>query len=419
MVSGSETRREDDDGRSRPGRGRPAERGDSRSAAAVPEDAARKSLDVLGEPLREHFGQPVQRVTELTRRTLALFPVRVWRHFLASNGFLLAAGMSYQAIFAIFAAVYVGFSVTGIWLVSHPDTLDALVQLINTYVPSLIGPDGAVGTDEIQALTATSATVLGWTGVFALAGLVWTAIGWIDYSRISVRSIFGLEKDTRAYVLLKTRDLLAAIAFGAILLVSAALSVASTAALDWIFGLLDISDDTLGFNIAVSASGLLLVLVINTGALAAMFRFLSGAAVEWRRIWGGSLFGGLALGVLQVLGSTLIGSASKNPLLATFAVFIGLLLWFRLTGIVTLVAAAWIAVSAGDRGESLRRVTPKQLAAERRTEERKALQIAAEVGLREAQTEYDDARWYNRFVASRRLRKARERLTELNDGAST
>ena len=38
----------------------------------------------------------------------------------------------------------------------------------------------------------------------------------------------------------------------------------------------------------------------------------------------------------------------RNPLLATFAVFIGLLLWFRLVGIITLVAAAWIAVAAQD-----------------------------------------------------------------------
>ena len=32
---------------------------------------------------------------------MAWFPVRVWRHFLIHNGFLLAAGVSYQALFAI------------------------------------------------------------------------------------------------------------------------------------------------------------------------------------------------------------------------------------------------------------------------------------------------------------------------------
>ena len=56
---------------------------------------------------------------------MALFPVRVWRHFLVRNGFLLSAGMSYQALFAIFAAVYVVFAVAGIWLTGNEQALNA------------------------------------------------------------------------------------------------------------------------------------------------------------------------------------------------------------------------------------------------------------------------------------------------------
>lgn len=47
---------------------------------------------------------------------MAWFPVRVWRHFLIHNGFLLAAGVSYQALFASFAAIYVAFAIAGLWL---------------------------------------------------------------------------------------------------------------------------------------------------------------------------------------------------------------------------------------------------------------------------------------------------------------
>lgn len=68
--------------------------------------------------LRERFEEPIARATELTKKTLAWFPVRVWRHFLQHNGFLLAASISYQALFAIFAVIYVAFAAVGVWLLS-------------------------------------------------------------------------------------------------------------------------------------------------------------------------------------------------------------------------------------------------------------------------------------------------------------
>lgn len=381
--------------------------------ASRAEPRRKEALDAFGEPLRERFGEPLQRVTEITQKTLALFPVRVWRHFLARNGFLLAAGMSYQALFAAFAAVYVVFSVAGIWFASRPETMQALEALINTYIPGLIGEQGAIKPSDLTALADSSTFLLSWTGVIAAAGLIWTAIGWVTYSRIGVRSVFGLPKDTRSYVLLKARDLVAALIFGAVLLVASTLTVASTAALSWIFSLVGISNTSIWYRIAGGSLGLVLVLLINAGVLAAMFRFLSGASVPWRNLWGGSLLGGGALTVLQVLGGALVGGVSKNPLLATFAVFVGLLLWFRLTSIVTLVAAAWIAVAAGDKGISLRSVTTEQLEAERRAAEQQALRVAAEVELRNARIAHDAASWYRRPVTAMQLRLAQQHHDEI------
>ena len=74
--------------------------------------------------LRERFDAPISKATALTQRTLAWFPVRVWRHFLQHNGFLLAAGVSYQALFAIFAAIYVAFAIAGLWLGGSADAVE-------------------------------------------------------------------------------------------------------------------------------------------------------------------------------------------------------------------------------------------------------------------------------------------------------
>ena len=50
----------------------------------------------------------------------AQLPYRVYKSYSAAGGNLLAAGMSFQAVFATFAAIWVGFSLTGIFLADRP-----------------------------------------------------------------------------------------------------------------------------------------------------------------------------------------------------------------------------------------------------------------------------------------------------------
>jgi membrane protein len=354
------------------------------------------------------------RVKALAKRGRALFPVRVWIHFLDRNGLLLSAGMSYQALFAVFAAVYVGFSITAIWFASRPGVMLALMDIVNTAIPGMIGDDGVVSPSDITAAVDAGASVVTVTGLIALGSLIWTAIGWITFSRMAVRNVFMLEKDRRNYAILKAQDLVAALFFGALLLVAAVLSAGSSAALDWVVTALGMSTDSLWFTGLARVTGLALVFLINTLVLAAMFRFLSRAAIKWRRLAGGSALGGLALLIMQVLGSVLIGATTRNPLLASFTVLIGFLLFFRLMGIVTLAAAAWITVGAADRDESLRLVSPGQLERERAAAERRALLLAARVRLREAESDHAVARWFEKPSALRQLRAAERELASLD-----
>ncbi len=213
------------------------------------EPSARERFDALSQPIRERFEEPITKVSTLTQKTMALFPVRVWRHFLARNGFILSAGMSYQALFAIFAAVYVVFAVAGIWLTGNEQALNAFIALLNSFAPGLVGDDGIISTDDLIAIATTSTSLFGWTGAVALVGLIWTAIGWITYSRIAVRSIFGLPKDTRAYALLKTRDFLVGLAFGTILILATILTVATTSFFGWLTTLLGLAEESVWSNL--------------------------------------------------------------------------------------------------------------------------------------------------------------------------
>lgn len=352
----------------------------------------------------------VERATALTQRTLGLFPVRVWRHFLQHNGFLLAAGVSYQALFAIFAAIYLAFAIAGLWLGGSEDAVNALIAMINSYIPNLIVPDGGLVTPEqVQEIAANPTGILSITGLIALGTVIWTAIGWVTFSRRATRDIFGLPPDQRSYVLLKARDLLAAAIFGAALVAGSILSSASAAVLSWLLSLLGWDSGSAGVNIGIRIGTVLVSFALLSAALAAMVRFLTGTSLHWGTIWPGALLGGGAMTVLQYGAGFLLSYTPSNPLLATFAIFIGLLLWFRVNGVVMLVASSWIAVAALDRDLPLE----QQTEAERREAEYETLLTAAHIRVRDAHAARESAPWYRALAARAAVRDAERELAHL------
>lgn len=381
--------------------------------AQLHEETLRARWDQTQARLLDRFEEPISIATRVTRRTLAWFPVRVWRHFLIANGFLLAAGVSYQALFAIFAAVYVAFAFAGIWLGGSPDAVHSLIELINRYLPGLIDDDGPIYPATVIDIASNSASLLGITGLIALGTLIWTAIGWVTFSRRAVREIFGLAPDRRPYLLLKSGDLLAATVFGILLLVGGALGAVGTWALDTLFAVFGLSTDSVWFSIGVRVATLLISFAINAAALAALYRFLAGASLRWRQAWPGALLAGGAVTVLQLGAGWLLSYTPTNVLLATFAVFIGLLLWFRLVGIVMLVGAAWVAIAARDENVPLLAKSE----AEKLAEEHAALLLAAQVRLRTARSARDAAPWFGRWRADRDVRRAEQELRDVESSA--
>ena len=352
----------------------------------------------------------VERATALTQKTLGLFPVRVWRHFLQHNGFLLAAGVSYQALFAIFAAIYLAFAITGLWLGGSEEAVDGLIDIINRYIPNLIqDPGGLVTPDQVQEIAASTTGVLNITGLIALGTVIWTAIGWVTFSRRATRDIFGLPPDRRGYVILKARDLLAALLFGVSLIVGSLLSSASAAVLSWVLSQFGWDAGSDGLNLGIRIGTVIVSFALLSAALAAMVRFLTGTSLRWRTIWPGALLGGGAMTVLQYGAGFLLSYTPSNPLLATFAIFIGLLLWFRINGVVMLVASSWIAVAAQDRDLPLL----QQTEAERRMAEYQALLTAAHIRVRDAHAARLQAPWYRAWSAARAVREAEEELADL------
>jgi membrane protein len=388
----------------------------SRTAAAQAErdeKDLRARFEERQETLRQRFDEPIARATALTQRTLAWFPVRVWRNFLQHDGFILAAGVSYQSLFAGFAAIYVVFAIAGLWLGDSVNVADWIAGVINNFIPGLIADDGIIKPTQVQQIVSQNSTTLTWTGVIALGTLVWTAISAISYARRAVRGVFGIPPDRRNYFWLKTLDLLAALVFGAGLFLGTVLLTLGTWALEFTFDLLGLSHTSKASEITFQLVTVVTLLIVNILLMAGLFRFLTGTNLTWRRIMPGAVLGASATTVLQLGFGLFLAYTPSNPLLATFAVAIVLLLWFRLIGIVLLVAASWIAVAAKDNHIPLLPVTE----AERLAEEHKALLLAAHVRLRTAQEARATAPWHRRWAADRAVREAEDELEQVEAAA--
>lgn len=325
------------------------------------------------------------RITPLVSRVMATKPVRVIRRYGDRRGPLLAAGLSFRAVFALFAALWVAFSIAGLVIASSPEYTAAVLDLIAGIVPGLIdqGSGGAITADDLFA-----ARVFTWTGAVALVGTLVTTVGWLGAARDAVREIAQLPKLPANPALLWARDLGLAVLFGVAVLVSAALSLASTTALDALFDALGIDGDSTTATVAARVLGLAIMFAFDTAVLAALFSVLAGVPIPRTPLWQGAVLGAAALGVLKVLGTTLLGGTS-NPLLASFAVIIGLLVWFNLVSQVIVIAAAWVVVSAEDLGVPLdpigdreRREQEARLRAELETEIRAELEAELPAAVR-------------------------------------
>jgi membrane protein len=347
--------------------------------------------------------KPESGIKKLIARVMALRPVRVFQRFSSSGGNLLASGMSYQAVFAVFAALWVGFSIFGIVLESNPDLQQAVLDQLNNAVPGLIGPGGAIDPDALL-----SARILGWTGAIALAGLILTAVGWLASTRDAIRQLFRVGQLKKNFVILKLKDFGLAIAFAAAIIVSAALTTFTTQGLGILFDWIGIDRQSPPATVAGWVIGTAIALAFDTFVLASAFRVLSGVRIPFRRLVVGALIGAAAMEVLKILGSKLLGGATSNPLLASFAVIIGIMIWFNLICRVILISATWIAVGMDDAGIDPRALSPQEQEDERQRRVADARDVLVEA-------ERDRLRAEIRSTKGLARRRARKQLQKLDE----
>ena len=274
------------------------------------------------------------------RWALARRPVRALLLYSERRGAMLADSITYRALFSVFAGVLLGFSIAALWLAGNPDAWQAIIRAVQSVVPGLIGEDGVIKTTDLQAPASLSIA-----GIISLVGLVGAALGAIGSLRTAVRVIAGTTHDDILFIWVILRNLLLAIGIAVAFLAAALLTFVGQLGVAWISDLLGLSADSVLVGVTVRVLSLLVVFALNTALIIGIFRLLSGVKPSARSLWSGALLGGFGLLVLQELSSLFVGGATSNPLLASFASLLALLIWMNFSSQVILIACAYIVTA--------------------------------------------------------------------------
>lgn len=288
-------------------------------------------------------------VAAVVRWALTLRPVRAALLYTERRGPMLADSITYRALFSVFAGVLLGFSLAALWLTGNQVAWKAIVDAVQNAVPGLIGEHGVIDPDALRQPVSLSIA-----GAVSLIGLVGAALGAIGSLRTAVRLIAGTAQDDVLWIWVILRNLLLAAAIGASFVLSAFLTIAGRIGIEWLTGLLGIASQSPFAVWSIRLLSLAVVFVLDAALIAVVFRLLSGVRVSRRALWGGSLLGGLGLLVLQELSGLFVGGATSNPLLASFATLLALLIWLNLSAQVMLVSCAYIVTAHEEAGDRIR-----------------------------------------------------------------
>ena len=276
----------------------------------------------------------------------------------SQRGGLLCGGIAYSALFSLFAALTIGYTVFMTVLGSRTDLRDAVLEQIDTWIPGLVdtGPGSSGLLSPEQLILADPFTP---TSIIATVVLVFSALGFMGALRRSVRAMFDAPDAAESLVLRRVWQLLGFVVLGAGVLASAVASVVSSALAgdmqDW-FGASAAAVWLVGVGAAMAGVVIDALVVLGVVRLVGRIR-----VTRTRDLLLGCLAVGVVAGALRWLGASfVVGSSSRNPLLASFAVIVTLLVLVNFVARVLLMSCAWIydppRIDELDRAEAELRV---------------------------------------------------------------
>jgi membrane protein len=275
-------------------------------------------------------------------------PGRTLKRFGRRRGNVLAGGVAYYAVFSLFPALAVGFTVFGFIVGGSTELQEDLAEYINRAfgTPIIILPPSTEGIVPMSALTSTASLSI--TGVIGLLLLLWAGLGWLSAMGAGVQAMFDLVP-TANLAKKKAIDLVLLVVLGISVLASVLGGLIVTSASEWTAARLGLGDSKLA-SWGTTLVTLLLVLLINFGIFLLIFKLQARLGLDFSDLWAAAAFGSVGIVALQYFATFVVTQATRNEFLAAFATIIALLLWMNFAGRVVLLSGAWGAEVARNRG---------------------------------------------------------------------
>lgn len=265
-------------------------------------------------------------------------PARANARFGARSGGVLTGGIAYAALFSVFAALTIGYTVFMAVLGNNEELRAKVLDSINSSLPGLIDTGDGSGMIDPDSLVLSGSLTA--TGIIAVVVLLLSAIAAMAALRTAVRAMFASEGGGNA-VLGKARELGGFVGMAFAVLLSAVLTTSVATAASWILDALGWGSST---TVVLRALGILVAFVIDAATFLLIVKVLAGESPPWRDLRWGAVIAGVGIGIVRILGTTVVaGSVNKNPLFTSVAVIVTLLVWINLIARISLLAAAWTA----------------------------------------------------------------------------
>lgn len=280
--------------------------------------------------------QLIERVQTLNKLWQGTRVARALRRYGLANGPLLCGGITYTAVFSLFAAIALGFTMLVRVLGDNDELKKQVIESVNTAVPGLIATDGQTGILPVDKLVLS--TGMNITSIIAIAVLLWTVISAIEAVRTSVRTMFSLPPNGGKQFSDKLRSLASFVCVVLGVLVSSIAGIAANTLGNYIEDWVNLGR----FSSLLFAGGSYLISAVFDALVFVMIvRLLAGIKPPSRDLWLGAAISAIGFSVIRYLGtSVVVGSAARNPLFATGAVLITVLVWLYLCARILLTAAA-------------------------------------------------------------------------------
>jgi YihY family inner membrane protein len=239
-----------------------------------------------------------------------------------------AAVLAYWGFLSVFPLLLAATTILGFVLEDNPDLQADIVDSALGQIP-VIGTTIAENAGELEGN--------GWALAIGLGTALWASMRAFVGLNAALDDAWEVDLDQRAGAAHKRLRALIGIAIIGVAQVA-------TVALAAIAGEADIP--ALGRALLVVGAA-----AVNTGVVAAIYRYLTSARVTWAMVWPAAVPVGIVFTGLQLVGTVVVSRmiANASEIYGTFASMLALMSWFGLHALISLYGAELTAAIARRR----------------------------------------------------------------------